>query len=135
VRTSLLGVVTLALAAPASALGADAGVLLQAHVAVHCQVQQRTTGGGGNGDDAVLLGRFREYCNAPSGYQLVVRYAPGTLRGAILTAGEDEVVLNGSGEAILSRIAGPRIRERAITAKAGPTGFDTDRLTFELVPA
>lgn len=123
------------LAAPVStAVSADFGYLLRARVAVHCQVQHRSSGDGISSGGAVSLGQFREYCNAPMGYQLVVRYAPGALRGARLAAGADHVELDGSGEAVLSREKGPRFRDRVITATAGPNGFDTDRLEFHLLP-
>lgn len=120
---------------PVSAAGADMSYLVRAKIPVHCQVQQRSPGGEAVDGSAVSLGSFREYCNAPGGYQLVVRYAPGSLQGAVLQAGEDHVILNGSGEAILSRASGPRFRERAITATPGRHGFDTDRLEFQLLPS
>lgn len=131
-----LPIISLALAAlPASAAGADMSYFLRAKVPVHCQVQQRAPGTIIAASNAVSLGEFREYCNAPAGYELVVRYAPGTLRGAMLEAGQDQVVLDGSGEAVLSRASGPRFRDRAITATPGASGFDTDRLEFQLIPA
>jgi len=136
VRKFPLRIVSLALVAlPVGASGADMSYVLRARVPVHCQVQQRAPGTVIEASNAVSLGQFREYCNAPGGYELVVRYAPGTLRGAVLEAGQDQVVLNGSGEAVLSRASGPRFRERAITATPGEHGFDTDRLEFQLIPA
>lgn len=133
---AILPVATATATAVPTSPSADTRFLLRATVPVHCEVQQR--GGGGTAasmDGAVSLGQFREYCNAPGGYALVVRYAPGSMRGAVLAADGDRIVLNGSGEAVLSRASGPRVRERTITATPGENGFDTDRLSFELVPA
>ena len=124
------------LAAPVTTVaGADMSFALRLQVPVHCLVQQRAPGAAIASGSAVSLGQFREYCNAPGGYEMVVRYAPGTLRGAVLAAGQDQVTLDGSGQAILSRAAGPRFRERAILATPGANGFDTDRLEFQLIPA
>ena len=85
--------------------------------------------------DAVSLGSFREYCNAPTGYELVVSYAPGTLVGTRIIAGSDEILLNGSGQAVLSRATGPRIRERPIAAVPGENGFDSDHLDLQIIPS
>lgn len=79
------------------------------------------------------LGELIEYCNAPAGYSVQVSYAPGSMRGAVVTIGEDSVVLDGSGQTIVSRTPGPRIRDRIISAEPGQNGFDTDRLDFAIV--
>jgi hypothetical protein len=78
------------------------------------------------------LGELREYCNAPSGYALVVNYAPGSMKGAVVAVGEERVVLDGSGRAVIGRAQGPRIRDREVFAEPGAAGFDTDRLEFNL---
>ena len=85
--------------------------------------------------NAVSLGSFREYCNAPTGYDLVINYAPGSLEGTRIIAGNDEIILNGSGQAVLSRATGPRVRERPIAAVPGEQGFDTDRFELTIVPS
>lgn len=134
VRTITFGIASLGLAvAPAAAFAAEMSYLVKARVPVHCIIQQQAQGQATD-NGAVSLGQFREYCNAPLGYELVVRYAPGAMRGAILTAGNDTVVLDGSGEAVLSRSSGPRWIERNIAAKPGEQGFDTDRLELTLIP-
>lgn len=79
------------------------------------------------------LGELIEYCNAPSGYDVQVNYAPGSMRGAVVTIGDDRVVLDGSGQTTVSRAAGPRIRDRTIVAEPGLNGFDTDRLDFAIL--
>lgn len=123
-----------ALGAPVATAGAETmGFNLTLRVPVHCTVRHQPAAGVGGADaGAVALGELREYCNAPTGYQLVVSYAPGALRGAVIQAGEDRVVLNGSGEAIISQSPRPRFRSRVITALPGENGFDTDRLHFHL---
>jgi hypothetical protein len=136
-RKLLLGVASLALTlAPTTAFAAPSfGYNLRLTVALHCTVKHQGMGYGAVSGDAVSLGTFREYCNAPSGYQLVVNYAPGSLRGARLFAGNDEIVLDGSGQAVLSRATGPRIRERVISMAPGTNGFDTDRLDLNIIPS
>jgi len=78
------------------------------------------------------LGELREFCNSPRGYALVVDYAPGSMKGAVVSVGEERVVLDGSGHAVISRAQGPRIRDREIYAEPGAAGFDTDRLEFNI---
>jgi len=135
VRTFTLGALGLGLVvAPIGANAADMSYLVRARVPVHCVVQQQAPGVADANGASVSLGQFREYCNAPSGYELIVRYSPGTLQGTVLTSGSDTVVLNGSGEAVLSRASGPRMIERNIMAAPGENGFDTDRLELLLVP-
>ena len=115
-------------------MSTDARFNLRAVVPVYCQLQQRGPGilEGENG--SFSLGTFREYCNAPSGYTLTIHYAPGTLEGTVITAGPDRVVLDGSGRTVLSRSQGPRFRNRDFFATPGERGFDTDRITFDLIP-
>jgi len=66
---------------------------------------------------------------------LLVTYAPGSLRGARIIAGDDQVVLDGSGQAVLSRSPGPRIRERPVSAVPGEHGFDTSRFELQIIPS
>lgn len=130
-----LGIASLALAvAPTTATAATYGFNLSLTVAVSCTVQHQATGFGMVSGDAVSLGTFREYCNAPGGYDLVINYAPGSLEGTRIIAGGDEIILNGSGQAVLSHATGPRVRERPIAAVPGEQGFDTDRFELRIVP-
>lgn len=135
-RTIPLGVASLALAlTPTCAFATSSfSYNLRLTVPVHCTVKHQGVGMGAANGDAISLGTFREYCNAPGGYQLVVNYAPGSLRGARIIAGNDEIVLDGSGQAVLSRTTGPKIRERVISMAPGSNGFDTDRLELDIVP-
>jgi hypothetical protein len=119
-------------AAPASS--ENVGFNLTARVPVTCQVRYQGSGLSKTPNGGILLGQLTEYCNAPSGYQLLVSYTPGTLRGATLIAGEDRVVLSGSGQAVLSRATGPRKRSRPLAAVPGVSGFDTDALRFDVDP-
>ncbi len=131
-----LGIASFVLAAaPTTATAATFGFNLSLMVPVHCTVQHQPTGFGAISGNAVSLGTFREYCNAPTGYDLVINYAPGSMEGARVIAGNDEIVLNGSGRAVLSRSTGPRIMERMIAAVPGENGFDTDRLELTIVPS
>ena len=118
---------------PAAAMAASQGFNLSAVVPVQCSVNQQSTGAQPADSGAISLGTIREYCNAPSGYQIVVRYAPGSLEGARVFAGSDTVVLDGSGVSTLSRSAGPRVRERSLSMVVGQNGFDTDRLEVDIV--
>lgn len=121
--------------APTSALGTSSTFNLRAAVPLHCIVNHQLTGFGAISGETVSLGTFREYCNAPGGYNLVVKYTPGSLQGARIIAGGDEIILNGSGQAVLSRATGPRVRERPIAAIPGKNGFDTDRLELAIIPS
>jgi hypothetical protein len=135
VRKLSLGSACLALAIlPTPSIGASIGYNLRLTVPMYCSVRLTSPGMAQGGEGALPLGRFREYCNAPGGYQLVVRYMPGTLQGATILAGEDRVVLDGSGQTTISQSNGPRIREREISAAPGEQGFDTDRIEFLVIP-
>ncbi len=135
IRKFSLGLAAAVLAiAPTAAMAATYGFNLNLVVAVNCTVQHQAIGFGAISGNAVSLGSFREFCNAPTGYDLVINYAPGSLEGTRIIAGSDEIVLNGSGHAILSRASGPRIRERPIAAVPGDNGFDTDRFELMIVP-
>ena len=107
---------------------------LKAVVPMTCQVRHQPVAASPAPAGQVNLGEIDEYCNSASGYELVVSYTPGTLQGTVLTAGEDRVVLNGSGEATLSRVPGARIRERTLLATPGANGFDADRLEVNIRP-
>jgi hypothetical protein len=123
----LAGVGAVSAAVPASA---GAGSLLT--VPVLCKVSYSAVGAGGKVGEAVTLGQLKEYCNAGSGYRVVVNYPAGSMRGAMLQLGDDRVTLDGSGEAVLSSASGPRIRTRNLIASPGANGFDTAALSFEL---
>jgi hypothetical protein len=118
--------------APA-ALAASASFQISATVGVTCRVQHQLAGYGEQIAGGFSLGELREYCNAQNGYELLVSYAPGTLRGTTIRAGDDEVVLNGSGQAVLSRAAGPRVLDRPVVALPGPSGFDSGSIQFSVI--
>ena len=145
-RLILLGVASGALiaapaAAPAAAVPgpetsqASTALNLRLTVGVYCSVRHQSTDIGAAPGGAVRLGTLVEYCNAPRGYELVINYTPGSLRNARVFAGEDQVVLDGSGQAILSRSNGPRIRQREVSAIPGKNGFDASRLDVQIIPS
>ena len=77
-------------------------------------------------DNTVRLGELREYCNAPNGYDLEVRYSPNSLRGVTVNIGNERVTLDGSGFASIRGATGPKIQTRALSVQFGDDGFDTD---------
>lgn len=96
---------------------------LKAVVPVTCGVQHNPTGVAFAGS-VVRLGELREYCNAPDGYKLEVRYSPDTLRGVRLSFGNESVTLDGTGFATIPGAMGPKIQTRALSAEIGEGGFD-----------
>lgn len=109
---------------------ANGSLRLQLTVPLVCTVShQAAISAAGSG---YMLGDLREFCNSPSGYLLTVNYMPGSLKGAVVSVGDQRVLLDGSGQAVISHEAGPRIRNRAIFAEPGPQGFDTDRIEFNI---
>lgn len=106
--------------------------LLQLVVQQTCTVRH-TPGLAPASGGGYALGALKEYCNAPGGYDVVVTYAPGTMQGATLALGGDVVTLNGTGTAVISHAAGPRIVDRDLVITPGAAGFDTDVLNFEAV--
>jgi len=100
-----------------------------------CHVSYTAGGGAADGaSGAVDLGKIGEFCNDGSGYSVLVDYAPGTLRGAVLQLGTDRVVLDGSGRAVISQSPGARIRTRELVATPGANGFDSPELSFQIQP-
>ena len=133
-RKFALLVASVAVAAgPTAALAETGAYQISLTVGVSCTVQHELAGFGQPSGDGVTLGELRELCNAQHGYELVVNYTPGSLRGTTIRAGDDEVVLNGSGQAVLSRADGPRVRERIVTATPGQSGFDAASIQFSVV--
>ena len=128
-------------AAPAAAAAMGGSFVLRLTVPVACRVSY-TAGGaaavgvtGGAANDqagAFDLGQIGEYCNDGAGYSVVVDYAPGTLKGAVLQLGSDRVVLDGSGEATISQSQEARIRQRELLATPGANGFDSPELSFQI---
>jgi len=134
-KFALIGATAALVAGPNAALAETGAYRIGLTVGLHCTVQHDLSGYGQSSAGGVTLGELREYCNAQHGYELLVRYTPGSLRGTVIRAGDDEVVLNGSGEAVLSRADGPRIRERMLTATPGESGFDARSIEFSMIAA
>jgi len=125
-------------AAPAwaTATGSATGSFeLRVRVPMLCRVSYTAGGAAADGaNGAVDLGQIGEFCNDGAGYSVVVDYAPGTLRGAVLQLGTDRVVLDGSGKAVISQSPGARIRSRELIATPGANGFDSPALSFQIQP-
>ncbi len=125
-------------AAPAWATATGAatgGFQLKLTIPMLCRVSYTAGAAAGDvADGAVDLGKIGEFCNDGAGYSVVVAYAPGTLRGAVLQLGDDHVVLDGSGQAVISHSPGARIRTRELIATPGANGFDSPDLSFQIQP-
>jgi hypothetical protein len=130
-HTKMLILPLVALASAAGAEPAATGSFhLRVQVPVACTVEHQaavTPAGAG-----FRLGNLHEFCNAPQGYSLVVNYAPGSLKGAMIAVGNERITLDGSGRGVVSRSQGPRVRDREVYAQPGAGGFDTDKLDFHL---
>jgi hypothetical protein len=90
--------------------------------------------GGGSfiDDDSVVLGSVRELCNGANGYAVTVSYEPGKLVGATLRLGEDAVILDGSGKAVVSNLGGAGYRVRPLSLDAGANGIDSLELSLAI---
>lgn len=134
-KYSLIVSIALATVAAPMPVGAQSstGYRLSLSVPVVCQVRHDASGAGFNGA-AYNLGQLNEYCNAPAGYELRVSYAPGALEGMVLVLGSRNLVLDGSGQAIMSGADMPNIQQRPLVAIPSEVGFNTDRLEFEILP-
>lgn len=120
---------SVALAATAAHAESSLGYGLQATVPVMCSLRFDSAPSA-FGDTGARLGMIREYCNAPNGYQLVLNYSAGSLRGAVVSVGADSVVLDGSGQAIVPGALGPKIQSRDLVIVPGANGFDTTALNL-----
>ena len=107
-------------------------ITMSAQVPVICRVSH--TGEVTNQGESYGLGKLLEYCNAPSGFSLEVNYAPGSLKGASLQVGEKVIILDGSGHNEVMRVGGPKILSLDLTGTPGQNGFDSNYLTFEVIP-
>jgi hypothetical protein len=117
---------TVAVASASAAIASDSiGFNLRATVPVSCTVGYNPTGIAFT-DNTVRLGELREYCNAPNGYDLEVRYSPNSLRGVTVNVGSERVTLDGSGFASIRGATGPKIQTRALSVEFGDNGFDTN---------
>lgn len=117
---------TIAATSTSTAIASDSiGFNLRAKVPVVCKVGYVPTGSSFSANVA-RLGELREYCNAPNGYNLELRYSPNSLRGVTINVGNERVILDGSGLASIPGANGPKIQTRALSAEFGEGGFDTN---------
>jgi hypothetical protein len=131
-----IGSAALALAATPSVVLANstASLNLRLVVPVHCSVKYEGLPGLDTLSGRISLGNVREYCNASGGYELVMAYAPGSLRGATVQVGGEVIVLDGSGRAVLSRESGPKMQTRPVSILPGANGIDTSHLAIDILP-
>jgi len=71
-------------------------------------------------NNRVQLGAIHEFCNAGSGYRVVVEYQPAADPGALLIDGHP-VFLDGSGHAVLQQVSGPAIKTSFLAYLPGRT--------------
>lgn len=117
---------TIALASASAAIASDSiGFNLRAIVPVSCTVGYNPAAVTFT-DNIVRLGELREYCNAPNGYDLEVRYSPNSLRGVTVNVGNEHVTLDGSGFASIRGASGPKIQTRELSLQFGEDGLDAD---------
>ena len=107
-------------------------ITVSGQVPVICRVSH--SGEVTNQGQSFGLGKLLEYCNAPGGFSLQVNYTPGSLKGAALQVGEKSIVLDGSGHNEVMRVGGPKIMTLNLLSTPGKNGFDSDYLTFEVIP-
>ncbi|WP_374523750.1 hypothetical protein [Sphingopyxis sp.] len=99
------------------------GYNLQAFVPVACSLRFEAAPSV-SADGTARLGMLREYCNAPNGYQILLNYSAGSLRGAVVSVGAESIILDGSGQAIVPGALGPKIQTRDLAITPGAGGFD-----------
>jgi len=117
-----------ALAAPV----ASSGTTIRLEVPVVCQLVYR--GEVVHQGNHYGLGQLHEYCNSPRGFVVQVEYQPGSLRGAVVLVGNEQITLDGSGRGEIMRSAGPKIATVNLTAIAARDDFDGSSLQFQIVP-
>ncbi len=128
-----IGLAALLALAPvsASALDASGSISLRATVPLVCNISVMGSGSYID-EDTVALGSVRELCNGANGYAVIVSYEPGKLVGATLRLGEDAVILDGSGKAVVSNVRGAAYRVRPLLLDAGANGIDSLNLSLAI---
>lgn len=117
--------------APAAS-AAGQGFHLTVDVPVVCNI--RHEGRAPANSHSTDLGRLVQYCNAPNGYAVAVDYAPGQLRGSVLSVGGRLIVLNGSGHQEILREAGPRIASSIVKLDGAAGRRDDAPIQFSIRP-
>jgi len=97
-----------------------------------CELALRRGEGTTNG--TLYLGTLVQYCNAPGGFSVEVSYPAGTLVGTSLRVGSAEIILDGSGNALVGGANGPDIIEQEIFAQPAQGGLDANSLSFSITP-
>lgn len=128
--TALTGLACVAASGPATA--ATLSGRIQLEVPVVCKLAFRANVvAQGRG---YALGQLHEFCNAPNGFAVQVRYPPNSLRGAVMNVDGQSVVLDGSGQAEVLRSPQAKIMTMNLSATPAASGFDAAELAFDIVP-
>lgn len=133
-KIACITAVALVAAIPGAALAVQGTVNLTAIVPVVCNVQFESGSMAADPSGLVQLGNVRELCNSSSGYRLMVDYQPGTLVGAQIQLGQQTIVLDGHGSAVLTNSPLPGNQTRPIAILPGQSGFDTSSFSLRVVP-
>lgn len=112
-----------AFVAAGPAYAASATIELRATVPVVCNLAYRSGGS---------FGQLHAFCNSARGYVIEVQYTPGALENALLTAGDAQLRLDGSGRQTLVDSNWP-------VNGARPLGFEmagepASEISFRIVP-
>jgi hypothetical protein len=98
-----------------------------------CSAGIDPAGEGAAGAGVLALGRLREFCNAPEGYELWIDYPP-ELASDTLVVGDDRIPLTSEGSVRVSTAAGPAIKLRNMSLEgAAPSGNLS--LSVRMLPA
>ena len=110
-KRALLALAVLSAASPAMAQSSWTSTIeLRGYVPVICRATLHSAPAFRD-DGVVELGSLDEFCNAGSGYRVVVDYAPGEDPGQLLVDGR-EVPLDRSGRTVIAQVSGPSISSR-----------------------
>lgn len=97
---------------------ASTTIRIQAFVPVICRVRLATDVGMPDDQGVVALGEAHEFCNAPSGYRVMVQH-PSDLQGAALISDGVRIPLSPSGETLLTDSTHADLRTIMLSADLG----------------
>ena len=115
--------------APTSTFAASSTITLRGYVPVIC----RATFDGAPAPlkgDVVHLGTAREFCNAGSGYRVVVSYDGGADPGSLVVDGR-AIELDSSGQTVIAETHTPGIQSREIAYAPGDTPISNLNIRLE----
>ncbi|MBN8551623.1 MAG: hypothetical protein J0L52_01850 [Caulobacterales bacterium] len=97
---------------------ASSVIRLQAFVPVICRVRLNTDVGSPDAQGLVALGTAHEFCNAPSGYRVMIQH-PQDLQGAAIISDGERIPLSASGETLLTDSPHADLRTVRLSADMG----------------